>query len=595
MLRNCYISVAGVRGLPDAHGRTVAFRDACARTVIAVTPRHSPVNRFAVILLAVVAATVFAAAQRAWDDDTHGRDALPDYERVFTQNIVKRIDIRVTAGDWERLAADMAEMAGSFGAQGGGGFNVAPDPAATAACQGLIEGSACAFGNPPQAGRCTLLPMAAGLSCTPLPGGGVGFPGGGPPGGGIPGGGNPPGGGAPPGGGNVPGGVGGADDVELLPRTPIYIPATVTFDDTTFNHVGLRLKGNSSLLNSWRSGAEKLPLRLNFDALESQFPDIRDQTFFGFPNLNLTNNSQDASFLRAKVVGDLFREAGVPAARTAFVRVFFDRGQGAQYLGLYTLVEVPDRPLLQTQFGSAAGNLYKPNGTGARWTTFLAESFPKKTNQDDEDWTDVEEAIAVLNEPRTSAAAWRARLEARFGVATFLRWLALNTIVGNTDTYGGFSPHNYWVYGSPRHRDRLIWIPWDHDLALNASGPGGGGRGGGPGGGGPVAGQGIDVFHQGVNMSWPLIRYLLDDPVYRAAYRQYVEEMLAGVFEPSRLTIRLQTEYARIAPYVVGADGEQPGRTFIDSPAQFTGAVSSLVEYVQTRAASVRQALGSTP
>ena len=38
----------------------------------------------------------------------------------------------------------------------------------------------------------------------------------------------------------------------------------------------------------------------------------------------------------------------------------------------------------------------------------------------------------------SSAAAWRARLEARFAVNGFLRWLALNTIVGNFDAYGGF-------------------------------------------------------------------------------------------------------------------------------------------------------------
>ena len=126
------------------------------------------------------------------------------------------------------------------------------------------------------------------------------------------------------------------------------------------------MKGNSSLVNSWRSGVEKLPWRLNFDELEDEFPEIRDQTFFGFTNINLTNNSQDLSFLRAKVVGDLFREAGVPAPRTAFVRVYLDRGEGRRYVGVYTMVEVPDEPMLATQFGSGDGNLYKPAGTGAR-------------------------------------------------------------------------------------------------------------------------------------------------------------------------------------------------------------------------------------
>ncbi len=548
-------------------------------------------------VLWVGATAIYPARLQGQSGDTHGREAEPDYTRVFAQDSVKRLDIQVTPADWERLVADMAEMAGPRGSDAapGGGFNVAPNPEAVAACQQRVEGEACAFGEPPQTGRCTLLPMGAGLTCTPLPGGGGAPPGGTPPGGGnLPGrgdppGGNNPGGGNPPGNGGGPGGPAnpaggnlGRDDVEFLPRTPLYIPATVRFDDLTFSNIGLRLKGNSSLLNSWRSGSDKLPFRLNADGVEDQIPESRDQTFFGFPNLNLTNNSQDTSFLRAKVVNDLFREAGIPAVHTAFMRVYFDRGQGAQYLGLYTLVEIPDEPMLVAQFGSDNGNLYKPNGTGARWTSFLADSFPKKTNQRDEDWTDVQDAIGVLNESRTNPEVWRARLEARFGVSIFLRWLALNTIIGNTDTYGGFSPHNYWLYGSPRHRDRLFFIPWDHDLALNA---------GGPGGTFGANTASIDLFHTSVNASWPLIRYLMDDPVYRAAYRVNVEELLNTVFEPSRLTARLQAEHDRIAPYVVGPEGEQQGSTFIQSPTEFTQALTSLMSYVQTRSTAVRQAL----
>jgi len=270
--------------------------------------------------------------------------------------------------------------------------------------------------------------------------------------------------------------------------------------------------------------------------------------------------------------------------------VFFDRGEGARYLGLYTLVEVPDRPFLLTQFGSDDGNLYKPSGTGARWTLFESDDFPKKTNQNDEDWTDVQDAIAVLNESRANPEVWRRRLEARFGVSAFLRWLALNTMIGNSDTYGGLS-HNYWLYGSPRQRDRLFFIPWDHDLAMNAGGPGMGGGGGG----GAIGGRaGLDLFHDNVTATWPLIRYLMDDPVYRAVYRRNVEELLNSVFESSRLAARLQAEYARIAPYVIGPEGEQPGRTFLQSPEQFTQSVASLLTYSQTRPAAVRQELETT-
>jgi spore coat protein CotH len=166
--------------------------------------------------------------------------------------------------------------------------------------------------------------------------------------------------------------------------------------------------------------------------------------------------------------------------------------------------------------------------------------------------------------------------------------LALNTIVGNNDAYGGLSAHNYYLYGSPRHRDRLFWIPWDHDLSLS-SGMGGFGGAGGAGA------QTVDIFHNGSNATWPLIRFLMDDSVYRATYRAHVEDLLATVFEPSRVSAILRVEQARIAPYVIGAEGEESGRTFAGTPEQFDAAVygpTGLIANVTNRVAAVRRALG---
>lgn len=535
-----------------------------------LAPKLTPVARLVPTLLSLILLSGHTFEGRAsrppgWNDRTHGRNAVPDYDRVFDETRVGQFDIQIAEADWQALMADMADMAGPFGGQrtpGGGGPIVSPD--AAAACQGKVEGDSCSFGNPPIVGRCTQQPGAV-LACFAM--------GGGPPGGGVPG-------------GNVPGGpAGGRDDVELLPRTPIYVPATVTFNGTVFRHVGFRLKGNSTLTSTWRSGSEKLPFRMNFDALEDRFPTIQDQTFFGFPNLNFTNSALDSSYLRAKVVGDLFRDAGVPSASTAFVQVYLDRGTGSRYFGVYTMVEVPDKPMLDTIFGSNNGNLYKPNGTGGRWTIFIRDSFPNKTNADAEDWTDIEDAIGVLNASRQEPSVWRQRLEARFAVNPFLRWLALNTMLGNTDTYGGLSAHNYWLYGSPRHRDRLFWIPWDHDLAMST---GGFGAVGGTGGTGPQAA--VDLFHDRIATNWPLIRLLLDDPVYRAAYRAQVEELLTTVFEPNSVMARFQSAFALIAPYVAAQD---PTLTAGLTPAQFVQAVEGLVQYAPARHAAVRQALGA--
>ena len=203
--------------------------------------------------------------------------------------------------------------------------------------------------------------------------------------------------------------------------------------------------------------------------------------------------------------------------------------------------------------------------------------------------------LARCRPPQTDRAAWRRRLEARFDVSGFLRWLAFNTVVGNFDAYGGLSAHNYYLYGSPRHRDKLFWIPWDHDLAMST---GGGGPGGGVGGGGAVGTANVDLFHGGSTAIWPLIRFLLDDPVYRAAYRAHVESILSTSFEPARVSAILRSEQARIAPYVIGAEAEQPGRTFAGGPAQFDAAVfgpNGLITYVTNRVAAVRRALAVTP
>jgi hypothetical protein len=500
-----------------------------------------------ILLLAVGMTGLVSLSARGRDEDPHRRDAEPDYARVFNQTSVGRLDLRMDAADWQRVLADMQNMAGPSGF----GLNVGFSPDQIAACAGRLEANACTAGEPPVAGRCVQGGFFTGgqLACQPL-------------------------------------GIAGAgqDEVELLERTPVYVPADVTFEGETLRRVGFRLKGNSTLLLTWRRGSDKLPFRLNFDGLEARFPETRDRTLFGFPNLAFTNNGLDGSYLRGKVVTDLFAEANVPSARTAFMRVYLDRGAGSSYWGLYTMAEVPDRPLLNRVFGSDAGNLYKPHGTGGRWTIFDAEDFSKRTNQEAEDWTDVQDAIAALNAPRTDRAAWRRRLEARVDVPVFLRWLALNTIIGNTDVYGGVSAHNYYLYGSPRHRDRLFWIPWDHDLAMPTFGLG--------------ANAPINLFHANISTNWPLIRFLLEDPVYRAVYRTNLQTLLSEVFEPGRVSATIRSEYARIAPYVVGPTGELPGRNLAGPAAVFDAAVNGpngLVAYVTRRAVAVRQALDAAP
>ena len=163
------------------------------------------------------------------------------------------------------------------------------------------------------------------------------------------------------GGGNQPGG-GAFPDVE-----PDYVEVSLKCNNKEWYKVGFRLKGNSTLRNSWRSGIFKLPFRLNFDKFEDDFPQIKNQRFFGFKELSLSPGANDNSLIREKVGSNIFRMAGIPCAQTTFYKVFINFGEGLKYCGVYTMVEVVDDTMINNQFGEDKGNIYKPESTNYHW------------------------------------------------------------------------------------------------------------------------------------------------------------------------------------------------------------------------------------
>ncbi len=54
--------------------------------------------------------------------------------------------------------------------------------------------------------------------------------------------------------------------------------------------------------------------------------------------------------MHERVAADIFREAGIPSAHTAFYAVYLDYGTGPVYLGVYTGVEMIDDTVIETQF-----------------------------------------------------------------------------------------------------------------------------------------------------------------------------------------------------------------------------------------------------
>ncbi len=387
--------------------------------------------------------------------------------------------------------------------------------------------------------------------------------------GGAPGAGNPPNGGVPPGGGNGGG-------LDLIGGDPIYVATTLKFKGKTWNKVGFRLKGNSSLSSTWGAGIYKLPFRLKFDEFEDKYPEINDQRLYGFKELSMSPAFSDNSLIREKVVADIFRMGGVAAARTAFYKVYIDFGEGAKYCGVYTMVEIIDDTMVKDQFGEKKGNIYKPEST---FQTFVQSKFEKKNNETAADYSDVQAFVTALNstDRTTNAAQWRANLEKTFNVDKYLKYLAINNTIVNWDSYGAMA-HNYYLYNSPTNK--LTWIPWDHNMSMTSSA-----TGGGPGR------SAVSLAMTEVGTGWPLISNVAADPVYYAKYKQYVRSFADNVFTNAKMNELFEKYTTLITPYVTGTEKEVSPYTNLTSTAAFTSSLAELKQHVTTRNQAVNNFL----
>lgn len=338
--------------------------------------------------------------------------------------------------------------------------------------------------------------------------------------------------------------------------TPVWVPCSFTFNGKEWYKVGIRYKGNSSLTNAHRSNTDKYPFKLDFDEFEDTYPAIKNQRFYGFKQLNLGSNFDDNSFMRERVASDMFRNFGVPAARTAFCEVYLNRGNGANFVGIYTLTEEVDNTLAQSQFADENGNLYKPDGDAASFKlgSYNEEELDKKSNEDEHDFSDVKSLYDVINSDlrSTDVTTWQSNLESVLDVDQYLKWLAANTVMQNWDTYG-LMTHNYFLYNDG---GKLVWIPSDNNESLNSNG-----KMGGP----------LSLSLSEVGDSWPLINYILKIESYKLKYNGYLNGFVTNVFETSAMT-KVYNDYRSLL------------KTYAEKETNaFDSNVDGLIEHVEER------------
>lgn len=304
-----------------------------------------------------------------------------------------------------------------------------------------------------------------------------------------------------------------------------------------FSNVAIRFKGNSSFNLARQS--RKRPFKLDFDRGQP------GRRMAGLEEFFLSNNANDPSQMREALAYEVCRRAGLEAPRTAFARVVLERGEPGEpeYLGLYTVVEAVEGDFLRRSFGTKKGLLVKPERVeglaylGPSWDDYPGR-YEVKNDPARSDRLRLIELTRWVN--RSSDAEFEAGLDRYLEVTNWVRFLAVNALLANMDSFLG-NGHNYYLF-LPHQDGRARFIPWDLNEAFGRH---------------PMAGPA--VFQADLAILRPaagrnrLVERFLATRRGAALYRAEIERLRAG---PSSLE-RLLQDVDRVAEVIGPAVAEE--------------------------------------
>jgi len=300
-------------------------------------------------------------------------------------------------------------------------------------------------------------------------------------------------------------------------------------------NVALRFKGVSSMVRA--PNPFKRPFRIDFDR------GATNRRFMGVTGFCLNNNVNDATQMREALAYDLFRRVGIPAPRTAFARVYLTiPGRSERiHLGLYTVVEPVSGEFLSRYFGTRKGLLLKPEMMrglpyfGDEWEAYT-ERYGAKGTVDPADAERFIDFVRFLR--RAGPIGFEEGLPARLDPRVFARFVALNALLANVDSFIG-NGHNYYLF-LPAGQQRITFIPWDLNESFGMH---------------PVSGPSGDQMITSVLRPNAdpnnLVERFLGHPPFAVIYRDELTAMLDSVFSPARLHAEIDRITAVTKPVVL--------------------------------------------
>ncbi|OMF29429.1 hypothetical protein BK133_18015 [Paenibacillus sp. FSL H8-0548] len=331
--------------------------------------------------------------------------------------------------------------------------------------------------------------------------------------------------------------------------------ASVEYNGQKFDHIGIRTKGNLSLNSVVNmTDSDRYSLKISFD-------EYVNQTLQGISKINLNNNYSDASYMREFLSYELAEQMGLPTPKYSYVNVYIND----KLWGFYLAVEQIGDAYLERNFGNAYGALYKANGGNGSELNWL-ETIDAYTGLDLKSEKSNDDILLTMLDELNNGTDYESVLD----VEEALKFIALNAVAGNFDSYLSEKKHNYYIY----ENDGIFNIlPWDYNMSF-----------GGFGGSSVL----IDEPTTGTLADRPLIDKLLKVDAYKEKYHEIVTEMLEGYLAGETFQARVAEIQTMISPYVKA----DPSSFYTYE--QYEQGITQVVSFNSQQTSSIAQQLAGT-
>ena len=314
--------------------------------------------------------------------------------------------------------------------------------------------------------------------------------------------------------------------------------AAFEFGNVAYTNVAVRVKGNGSWLGSLVVPKRAFKVDLNKFA--------RGQKLGGLDELTFNNLVWNHSYLSDALAYEFFRDAGVPASRTAYawISASVAKKWDRKPLGLYLVVETVDESFALDRFGSKRTPIFKPvtydlfAHLGDDWPAYEAiyDLKTEATSRQRQRVVDFARLVSLATDEEFAA-----QVGDFLDFDAFARFLAGQVLLSSYDSIL-LDGQNFYMYLDPQS-DKFGFIPWDLDSAWGDFWIGS-----------KRELERASIWHPWVGKN-RFIERVMGVEEFRRIYRTHIEDFLARLFVPERLHRRVD-EMAALIREPVAAESE---------------------------------------